>query len=130
MNPTTVLLVSDAVSEKSSVIENLIRNQPSLELINTLSDDEACDQVAIIAPDLIWIDLDRDDPGYGLSTLRVLMHVYPGACYWTSCQGTKPDVVRTAFRFGVADCFDILDLVRSPTALSAALDRLSGIKQK
>lgn len=130
VNTITVLLVCDPGSEKSAVIENLIRNQVSLKLINTLSDDESCNKVKSITPGLIWIDLDRDDPGDGLSTLRILKHLYSGACYWTSCQGSKPDVVRTAFRFGAADCFDVLDLMRSPAALSAALERLGAIKQR
>ncbi len=127
--------MSDDSDEAEHIINNMIRPQPILELVARVGHELSYDEVKAEKPDIVWICVPSgsgggpQSSGYGLSTLRVCMNGHHDACYWVSYSGDDPDVVRTAFRFGAADCFELKNGSAS-AAVTTAINRLITAKTR
>ena len=119
--PLNTLLVCD---DQTSVgqIHELIAEEPSLTLIDTVSSDQAVAQIARIVPELVWVDL-HTSPVRGLAVIAQLRESNPEISVLTSYGTLDAELVRTAYRLGACD---ILESGSWKTELAPTLKRVEG----
>jgi DNA-binding NarL/FixJ family response regulator len=99
-----ILLVCDDESN-SSDIEQLIKRDESLTLVETISGSRSRKSIENSPPQLVWIALDPR-PMHGLSLLAELKEAFPHIHFWVSCREVDPQLMRTAYRLKASDFLD------------------------
>lgn len=96
MIPT--LLISDGDEAKQTLLEGLIKNEPGLRYIATVSKKDgtrAVEQATKIGAKLLWIDLD-DEPVEGLNLLAETKQLYPTLNVVVSKNALDAEMVRAS----------------------------------
>lgn len=106
MIPT--LLISDGDEAKQTLLEGLIKNEPGLRYIATVSKKDgtrAVEQATKIGAKLLWIDLD-DEPVEGLNLLAETKQLYPTLNVVVSKNALDAEMVRASLNLGALDILD------------------------
>ena len=103
MNTIPTVLVSDASNELTEKIENLIRSQPELSFISTVSFKEA--KRGLPAARLIWLELESDPEG-NLDDLASLIKANPDLAFIVSKESLDTNLVKRSMQIGALDFLD------------------------
>ncbi len=101
MSPTRVMIVDDHPMVAEG-IEAILDTYPDIEVVGTLSDgQQAVDQVAARAPDVVLMDLNM--PGMnGLSATEMLMEDHPQVKVLILSMHDSPEYISTALSHGAS----------------------------
>jgi two-component system alkaline phosphatase synthesis response regulator PhoP len=114
----TVLVCDD----KSSIekIQELIGEEGSLSLLDTVSGMDAIDKIKSLIPEVVWIDL-QPAPVRGLTLLAKLRESYPEVSFLVSYGNLDVELMRTAYRLGASD---FLEVSSSKSDLASSVRRV------
>ncbi len=102
------LLVCDGDDAKQEILEGLVKNEPGLKYIATVSKSDgsrAVEQAIKVGTKLLWIDLD-DEPVEGLNLLAETRQLYPQLPVVVSKSSLDADMVRASVNLGALDFLD------------------------
>ena len=119
-----LLLVCDGAESKQASLEGLVKNEPGLKYIATVSMQEgirAVERAVKVGAKLIWIDLD-EEPVEGLNLLAETRKLHPMLSVIVSRTQIDPDMVRAALQLGA---LDFLDPSRATQQLHVVVENLS-----
>jgi DNA-binding NarL/FixJ family response regulator len=118
-----LLLVCDGGESKQATLEGLVKNEPGLKYIATVSMQEgttAVERAVKVGAKLIWIDLD-EEPVEGLNLLAETRKLHPALNVIVSRSQLDPDMVRAALQLGA---LDFLDSARAAQQLNVVVENL------
>lgn len=102
------LLVCDGDDAKQEILEGLVKSEPGLKYIATVSKSDgsrAVEQAIKVGTKLLWIDLD-DEPVEGLNLLAETRQLYPQLPVVVSKSSLDADMVRASVNLGALDFLD------------------------
>ena len=102
------LLVCDGDEPTQQLLEGLIKNEPGLRYIATVSKRDgsrAVEQAIKVGTKLLWIDLD-DEPVEGLNLLAETRQLFPQLPVIVSKSVLDADMVRASVNLGALDFLD------------------------
>jgi DNA-binding NarL/FixJ family response regulator len=100
--PTVVVCDS---AEKSNEIASLVKSQPDLALIETVSRQAAREQISNVQPKLVWLEL-APEPNEAINLLSELSSHNPGTHFLVSYDTVNADLVKATMHLGVIDYLD------------------------
>ncbi|MBS2006609.1 MAG: hypothetical protein JST01_06190 [Cyanobacteria bacterium SZAS TMP-1] len=123
-----LLLVCDGDESKQATLEGLVKNEPGLKYIATVSMQEgtrAVERAMKVGARLIWIDLD-EEPVEGLNLLSETRKLYPSLNVIVSRRELDADMVKAALQLGA---LDFLDPSRAAQQLNVVVENMKAAGQ-
>ncbi len=103
MSTLPTVLISGASEDLTSKIEQLIRSQPELSLVNCLTPDQA--ETDQLGAKLVWLELESNPQG-NLRLLERLIAMNPNTFFVVSKENLEPELVKKTMQIGALDFLD------------------------
>ena len=118
--PTVVVCDS---AEKSDQIATLVKSQPDLALLETVSREAAREQISNIQPKLVWLEL-APEPNKATELLNELLSHNPSTYFLVSYDTVNADLVKQTMHLGAIDYLDPQSWQKQlPEAVSRVLSK-------
>ncbi|HEY9784094.1 MAG TPA: hypothetical protein V6D17_01745 [Candidatus Obscuribacterales bacterium] len=101
----TTLIVCEAGDEKRQQIEELVNENPDMQLLGAVSRHDAGKEISQRSPRLVWIEL-APEPMKALTLLGDLREQHPKVHFLVSNETLDASLVKTSMQLGAADFLD------------------------